>query len=113
MGMRKHAAERSGSKYVIGRDGWKIMKLMYGCGALAWYQRESDDLEVLQNGFGSWLWEVGKVRPELVFKISVVLFYSFHVCIMVGLLTFYWIDFWICLCSYNFINRRKVFACNL
>ena len=28
---------RSGSKYVIGREGWKTMivsKLMYGCGAL-------------------------------------------------------------------------------
>ena len=51
----KYAAVRSGSKYVIGRDGWKTMivsKLMYGCGALAWYQRECDDLEVIQNGFG-------------------------------------------------------------
>ena len=41
-------------------------KLMYGCGALAWYQRECDDLEVIQNGFGRWLWEVGNVRNELV-----------------------------------------------
>ena len=40
IGMVKYAAERSGSKYVIGREGWKTMivsKLMYGCGALAWY----------------------------------------------------------------------------
>ena len=47
IGMVKYAAERSGSKYVIGREGWKTMivsKLMYGCGALAWYQRECDDL---------------------------------------------------------------------
>ena len=47
---------------VIGREGWKTMivsKLMYGCGALAWYQRECDDLEVIQNGFGRWIWEVG------------------------------------------------------
>ena len=39
MGMVKYAAERSGIKYVIGREGWKTMtvnKLMYGCGALAW-----------------------------------------------------------------------------
>ena len=39
MGMVKYAAERSGRKYVIGRDGWKTMivsKLMYGCEALAW-----------------------------------------------------------------------------
>ena len=34
--------------------GW----LMYRCGALAWYQRECDDLR--------WLWEVGKERNELV-----------------------------------------------
>ena len=40
IGMVKYAAERSGSKYVIGREGWKTMivsKLMYVCGALAWY----------------------------------------------------------------------------
>ena len=39
IGMVKYAAKRSGSKYVIGREGWKIMivsKLMYGCGALSW-----------------------------------------------------------------------------
>ena len=43
IGMVKYAADRSGSKYVIGREGWKTMivsKLMYGFGALAWYQRE-------------------------------------------------------------------------
>ena len=43
-----------------------VSKLMYGCGALAWYQRECNDLEVIQNGFGRWLWEIGKVRNELV-----------------------------------------------
>ena len=43
-----------------------VSKLMYGCGALAWYQHECDNLEVIQNGFGRWLWEVGKVRNELV-----------------------------------------------
>ena len=56
-------------KYVIGRKGWKttiVSKLRYGCGALVWYQRECDDLEVIQNGLGRWLWEVGKVRNELV-----------------------------------------------
>ena len=40
IGMVKYAAEPSGSKYVIGREGWNTMvvsKLMYGCGALAWY----------------------------------------------------------------------------
>ena len=54
---------------MIRREGWKttiVSKLMYGCGALAWYQRECDDLEVIQNGFGRWLWEVGKVWHKLV-----------------------------------------------
>ena len=34
LGMVKYAATRSGSKYVVGREGWKSMvvnKLMYGC----------------------------------------------------------------------------------
>ena len=38
IGMVKYAAERSGSKYVTGREGWKTMivsNLLYGCGALA------------------------------------------------------------------------------
>ena len=43
-----------------------VSKLMYGCGVLTWYQRECDDLEAIQNGFGRWLWEVGKVHNELV-----------------------------------------------
>ena len=54
---------------MIGREGWKTMivsKLMYGYGTLAWYQRECDDLEVIQNSFGRWLWEVGNVWNELV-----------------------------------------------
>ena len=53
---------------MVGREGWKSMvvnKLMYGCGALAWYQEEFDDLEVRQNGMGRWLWDVGSVRNEL------------------------------------------------
>ena len=33
-----------------------VSKLMYVCGA-----RECDDLEVIQNGFGRWLWKVGNV----------------------------------------------------
>ena len=60
IGMVNYAAERSESKYVIGREGWKIMivsKLMYGCGTLAWYQREC---------FGRWLWAVGNVGNKLV-----------------------------------------------
>ena len=43
-----------------------VSKLMYGCGARAWYQRECDNLEVIQNGFVKWLWNVEKVRNELV-----------------------------------------------
>ena len=43
IGIIKYATERSGIKFVIGREGWKTMifsKLMYGCGALIWYRRE-------------------------------------------------------------------------
>ena len=55
LGMVKYAATRSGSKYVVGREGWKSMvvnRLMYGYGALAWYQHEYDDLEVRPNAMG-------------------------------------------------------------
>ena len=44
---------------MIGREGWKaiiVSKLMYVCGALAWYQCECDDSEVIQkdlaDGYG-------------------------------------------------------------
>ena len=37
-----------------------------GCGTLVWYQRKCNDFEEIQNGFGIYLWEVGKVRNELV-----------------------------------------------
>ena len=70
IGMIKYAAKRSGNKYVIGREGWKgiaVSKLMYGCGALAWYQTECDDLEVKQNDMGRWLWtDCRHVRNELI-----------------------------------------------
>ena len=49
LGMVKHAATRSGSKYVVRREVWKgivLNKIMYGRGALVWYQHECDDLEV-------------------------------------------------------------------
>ena len=69
LGMVKYAAARSGSKYVVGREGWKSMvvnRLIYGCGALVWYQHECDDLEIRQNGIGRWLWDVGNDRNELI-----------------------------------------------
>ena len=69
LGRVKYAAAMSESKYVLGREGWRsmvVIKLMYGCGALAWYQEECDDLEVRQNGMGRWLWDVGNVRNELI-----------------------------------------------
>ena len=47
---------------MVGREGWKGMvvnKLMYGVGALAWYQKECEDLEVIQNEMGRWIWRVG------------------------------------------------------
>ena len=30
-------------------------KLMYACGVMEWYKREYDNLEVIPNGFGRWL----------------------------------------------------------
>ena len=63
LGIVQYAAARSGSEYVVSREGWESMvenKLMYGCGALAWYHHECDDLEVRQNG--RWLRDVGNVR---------------------------------------------------
>ena len=47
--MVKYAAARSGSKYVVVREGWKNMvvnKLMYGRRTLVWYQYDYDDLEI-------------------------------------------------------------------
>ena len=43
-----------------------VNKLMYGCGAIVWFQHECDDLKVRQNGIGSWLWDIGNVRNELI-----------------------------------------------
>ena len=43
-----------------------VNRLMYGCGALVWYQHECDDLEIRQNGMGQWFWDVGNVSNELI-----------------------------------------------
>ncbi len=69
LGMVKFAANRSGSRFIVGREGWKglvVSKLMFSAGALVWYQKECDDLEVMQNDLGRWVWNVGtNVRTEL------------------------------------------------
>ena len=57
LGMVKYAAVMSRSRYVVGAEGWKRMvvnKLMCGCGAVAWYQPECEDLRVRQNEMGRW-----------------------------------------------------------
>ena len=44
--------------WLADKDGsvWTVVnKLMFGCGALAWYQKEYDDLEIRKNGIGRWL----------------------------------------------------------
>ena len=41
-------------------------KLMYGCGALVWYQQECDDLRIKYNGMGRWLWDMVNVRNQLI-----------------------------------------------
>ena len=43
-----------------------LNKLMYGCGVLAWYQHECDNLEVRQNGMGRLFWNVGNVRNDVI-----------------------------------------------
>ena len=63
--MVKYVAARSGSKYVVGREGCKSMvvnKLMYGYGALVWYQHECEDLEILWNGME---WDGGFGKLEM------------------------------------------------
>ena len=64
--MVKYAAARSGSKYVVGREGWKsmvVINIIGGCGALVWYPHECGDWEIRQNGMGRWLCDV---RNELI-----------------------------------------------
>ena len=39
VGIVKYAANRSGNRFVVGREAWKgllVSKLMYGAGALKW-----------------------------------------------------------------------------
>ena len=48
--MTKYAANRSGSKYVVGREGWKGMvvnKLMYGVGSPITGTRLSNKINIL------------------------------------------------------------------
>ena len=69
LGMAKYAAAMSGSKYVIGRERWEslvINKILYGYGALAYYQQECDNLEVRQSGICRWFCDVGNIRSELI-----------------------------------------------
>ena len=67
--MVRFAASRSGSKFVIGRDGWKrlvVHRLVYGCESLEWSQIEFNDMAVKQNEMGRWLWDVVNVKNELI-----------------------------------------------
>ena len=57
--MVKYAAKRSGSRFVMVRDGWKLLvvnNLMYSSGALTWYEKEYDELERMQGEMGRWIW---------------------------------------------------------
>ena len=42
--------------------GMVVNKLMYGRGALTWYQKECDDLDIRQNEMGRWHWDVENGR---------------------------------------------------
>ena len=69
LGMVKFAESRIGSKYVIGRDGWKglvVNKLIYDCGVFVWSQNEYNDLEVKHNEMWRWFWDVVNVKNELI-----------------------------------------------
>ena len=52
------------------REGWKslvVNKLTYGAGALTWYEKECDKLEIMQREMGRWLWGCKtNVKNELV-----------------------------------------------
>ena len=47
-------------------EGIIVNKLRYGCGTLACYQHECDDLEVMQNVMGRWHWDVWNVKNEMI-----------------------------------------------
>ncbi|ELU17317.1 hypothetical protein CAPTEDRAFT_187456 [Capitella teleta] len=64
-GLVKFAAKRSGSRFLIGREGWKsgvVSRIMYGGGALVWKVEERSRLEKEQTAFGRWLW---KAHPSV------------------------------------------------
>ncbi|ELU11455.1 hypothetical protein CAPTEDRAFT_193859 [Capitella teleta] len=64
-GLVKFAAKRSGSRFLIGREGWKsgvVSRIMYGGGALVWMVEERNRLEKEQTAFGRWLW---KAHPSV------------------------------------------------
>ena len=57
--MVKYPAKRSGSRFVMVRDGWKLLvvnNLMYSSGALTWYEKEYDELERMKGEMGRWIW---------------------------------------------------------
>ncbi|ELU02585.1 hypothetical protein CAPTEDRAFT_190395 [Capitella teleta] len=59
-GLVKFATKRSGSRFLIGREGWKsgvVSRIMYGGGALVWKVKERNRLEKEQTAFGTWLWK--------------------------------------------------------
>ena len=55
IGMIKYAAKRSRSKFVvgIGMEMLVVIKLMYGAGALTWYEIECDELERWVDRYGN------------------------------------------------------------
>ncbi|ELU05536.1 hypothetical protein CAPTEDRAFT_214777 [Capitella teleta] len=64
-GLVKFVAKRSGSRFLIGREGCKsgvVSRIMYGGGALVWKVEERNQLEKEQTAFGRWLW---KAHPSV------------------------------------------------
>ena len=69
-GMIKYAAKRSGSRFVVGREGWKSLvvgRFMYGVAAVGWTAVERNKAEALQKKFGRSMWRVEtSVRSSVV-----------------------------------------------
>lgn len=71
VGMVKFAAARSGSRLIIGKEGWKGMvvpRLMYGGGALRWSAKEVAELERKQTEMMRYAWRVGKTVGPAVLR---------------------------------------------
>ncbi|ELU11715.1 hypothetical protein CAPTEDRAFT_223095 [Capitella teleta] len=68
--MAKFATQRSGSRFVVGREAWKsliVSRVMYASGALVWNENVRQNVERMQNEYGWWMWRLKRtVRNAVV-----------------------------------------------